>query len=179
MTNDCPHCRGSSDYGPGPCTSCACRTCRGAAFFTEVCDDCNGLGIQTAQAVYRFPADPVTPMTAPEYDAIKERALELVQTLAGDAVTAEAMLATRGIQPVSIMHGDAESEADADLIYRMLPRLAREAGTVHATSGGNDYTTFLFDGDDAEQAAVRFTAAALEVAESWWRITPTAQPVWR
>ncbi|GAA4626755.1 hypothetical protein GCM10023196_036280 [Actinoallomurus vinaceus] len=92
---------------------------------------------------------------------------------------AEAELAVRGIHPVSVVHGDAVDQETDNLIHRVLPRLAREAGTLAGTQGGNDYTTYLFAGPDAQQAAVRFIAAASEEAESWWKITPTAQPKFR
>ncbi|MCW2940849.1 MAG: hypothetical protein JWN00_3834 [Actinomycetia bacterium] len=88
-------------------------------------------------------------------------------------------MATRGIHPVSIAHGDPDGHADAELVFESVPALARESGTLASTRAGNDYTTFLFAGPGAEEAAVAFTAAVLGIAPRWWRITPTATPVWR
>jgi len=90
----------------------------------------------------------------------------------------EVELAARGIRPVSVVHGDAESAADEALIFGELPRLARDAGHFRVTRGGNDYTTWFFDGPDggAEQACVAFIAAVTAIARPWWIVTPTAQP---
>jgi hypothetical protein len=51
------------------------------------------------------------------------------------------------------------------------------AGEQTRKSGGVDYTTFLFTGPGAADAAVAFIARALAIAPRWWRITPTAHPV--
>ncbi|RCG18226.1 hypothetical protein DQ384_39220 [Sphaerisporangium album] len=174
MTHNCPNCAGPSDYGPGPCTSCACRNCQGGAFFGYDCSDCGGTGIRQDA-----PAAPVVPGILSDPAVHVAAAREMMRTMTGNAAVAEAALSARGLRPVSIAHGDAETPEDADLTYKVLPRLARESGTVQSTVGGNDYTTYLFAGPDAEQAAVRFIAAALGVAQSWWRITPTAQPKFR
>jgi len=107
-----------------------------------------------------LPADPAALMAALE----QLRAVE------------EAELAAGGIHPVSVVHGDAESDEDAELIYRELPRLAREAGHFAVTRGGNDYTTWFFDAEDAEQASVAFISAVTAIARPWWIITATAQP---
>jgi hypothetical protein len=39
--------------------------------------------------------------------------------------------------------------------------------------GGNDYTTWFFD---SERAALMFIAEVTAIAQSWWIVTPTAQP---
>ena len=96
-----------------------------------------------------------------------------------DQVLTEAELAARGIYPVSVAHGSPETGEDAGLIFEVLPRLARECGTLAATRGGNEYTTYLFAGPGAGDAAVAFVARVLAVAPRWWRITATAYPVWR
>jgi hypothetical protein len=93
----------------------------------------------------------------------------------------EAELAAHGVRPVSVVHGDVESDEDAALIYGDQHRpglhgLAAQAGQYHQTRAGNDYTTWFFDGPDAEQAAVRFIAAVTAIAPPWWIVTPTAQP---
>ena len=90
----------------------------------------------------------------------------------------EAELAAHGIHPVSVVHGDVESADDEKLIYgpEGLHALAGQAGQYHRTRGGNDYTTWFFDGPGAEQAAITFIAAVTAIAPLWWVITPTAQP---
>ena len=94
-------------------------------------------------------------------------ALEQMQT------AEEAELAAHGIHPVSVVHGDVESAEDERLVFGELPRLAREAGQVSLIRGGNDYTTWFFGN---EQAALAFIAQVTAIAQSWWIVTPTAQP---
>jgi hypothetical protein len=93
----------------------------------------------------------------------------------------EAEMAAHGIHPVSVVHGDLESSEDEQLIYGPdgLHALAGRAGHYHRTRGGNDYTTWFFDGPDAEQAAITFIAAVTAIARRWWIVTPTAQPKFR
>src|SRR5215469_259861 len=55
---------------------------------------------------------------------------------AGLQVVTEAELAIRGIWPVSVVHGDAETAEDADLIYGALHRLAGECGQLAGYRGG-------------------------------------------
>ena len=110
----------------------------------------------------RLPSDPAELMAA----------FEQLQT------AEEAELAAHGIRPVSVVHGDLESADDEQLIYgpEGLHALAGQAGHYHQYRGGNDYTTWFFDGDDAEQAAIAFIAAAIAIARPGWVVTPTAQP---
>jgi hypothetical protein len=115
----------------------------------------------------------------PAYEAAKRRAEQLTALFANLQVVTGAELAAQGIRPVSVVHGDAETVEDADLIYRVLHRLADECGSLAGYRGGNDYTTFLFSGDGAEDAAAAFTARVKAIAPRWWRITATAHPVWR
>jgi hypothetical protein len=112
------------------------------------------------------------------WDKLRKRAEDLNAMFAADQAVTEAELAANGIRPVSVVHGDPESSEDADLIHE-LHRLAEECGTLSGYRGGGDYTTFLFTGHGADSAAVAFTAAAVAIARRWWRITPTAQPVFR
>ena len=112
------------------------------------------------------------------YEAARQRAAELSALFQTHQVVAEAELAARGIFPVSVVHGDAENDEDADLIHRALPGLARETGPLAGQSGGNDYSTFLFSGPGAADAAAAFVARVLQIAPRWWRITATAHPVW-
>ena len=94
----------------------------------------------------------------------------------------EAELAAHGIRPVSVVHGDIESDEDVALIYGTDPdrpglhALADQAGQYHQTRGGNDFTTWFFDGPDAGQAAITFIAAVTAIAPDWWVVTATAQP---
>lgn len=93
----------------------------------------------------------------------------------------EAELAAQGIHPVSVVHGDMESAQDEQLLYGPdgLHALAGRADHYHRTRGGNDYTTWFFDGPGAEQAAITFIAAVTAIARQWWIVTPTAQPKFR
>jgi hypothetical protein len=112
------------------------------------------------------------------YEAAKRRAAELAPVFAGHRAVTEAELAARGVHPVSVVHGCAETGEDADLIYRALPALAGECGPLAGTRGGNEFSTFLFTGPGADRAAAGFIAAVLEIAPRWWRVTATAHPVW-
>ena len=118
-------------------------------------------------------------MSDPAFEAAKRQAEELAAMFTGNQVATEAELAIRGIWPVSVVHGDAETAEDADLIYGALHRLAEECGQLAGNRGGNDYTTFLFAGPAAEDAAKAFAARAQAMEHPrWWRITATAHPVW-
>jgi hypothetical protein len=115
----------------------------------------------------------------PAFEAAKRQAEEQVAMFAGLQVVTEAELVIRGIWPVSVVHGDAETAEDAELIYGALRRLAEECGPLAGTAGGNDYTTFLFTGPSAEDNAATFIARAQAMEHPrWWRITATAHPVW-
>jgi hypothetical protein len=115
----------------------------------------------------------------PAFEAAKRQAEELAAVFAGDQVVTEAELAIRGIWPVSVVHGDAETAEDADLIYGALHHLAEECGPLAGYRGGNDYTTFLFTGPDAKASAAAFITRAQAMEHPrWWRITATAHPVW-
>jgi hypothetical protein len=115
----------------------------------------------------------------PAFEAAKRQAEEMAAMFAGLQVVTEAELAIRGIWPVSVVHGDAETAEDADLIYGTLHRLAGESGPLAGYRGGNDYTTFLFTGPAAEDAAAAFIARVQAMDHPrWWRITATAHPVW-
>jgi hypothetical protein len=113
-----------------------------------------------------------------DWDALRKHAERLGAVFDGAQAVTEAELAASGIRPVSVTHGDPETEQDAELL-RELHGLAEESGPMAGYRGGNDYTTFLFTGPGADGAAAAFTAAALAIARPWWRITPTAHPVWR
>ena len=118
-------------------------------------------------------------MDDPAFEAAKRQAEEFAAIFGGLQVVTEAELAIRGIWPVSVIHGDAETAEDADLIYGGLHRLAGECGPLAGYRGGNDYTTFLFTGPDAKASAAAFTARAQAMDHPrWWRITATAHPVW-
>jgi hypothetical protein len=95
------------------------------------------------------------PSRDPAYEAAKQRAAELAAVFAGHQVVTEAELATRGIHPVSIAHGSAETDRDAELIFEVVPRLARDCGPLAGTRGGGEHTTYLFTGPGAEAAAPR------------------------
>lgn len=92
------------------------------------------------------------------------------------ALVEEAALAASGVHPVSVVHGDPDSDKAVELIFGTLHRLAEGAGHFTRTVGGNDYTTWFFEGPGAEQAAIRFITAVTAIAESWWVVTATAQP---
>jgi hypothetical protein len=90
----------------------------------------------------------------------------------------EAELAAAGVRAVTVVHGDMESADDEKLIYGPggLHVLAARAGQYHRTQGGNDYTTWFFDGPGAEEASVRFIATVTAIAPRWWVVTSTAHP---
>lgn len=101
---------------------------------------------------------------------------EIMAAFEQAAAVEEAELAARGVHPVSVVHGDIESEEDANLICGTLHELAARAGTYSLTRGGNDYTTWFFDSSESARAAVTFIAAVIAIAPPWWVVTPTAQP---
>jgi hypothetical protein len=91
-------------------------------------------------------------------------------------------LAALGICPVSVVHGEPDSEKSAQLIETLL-RLAGECcqatgSTLPLRRGCNDATTYFFAGPAAARAALMFTGKADAVAERWWIITPTIDPVY-
>lgn len=128
------------------------------------------------------PEDPGGPDRT-TYDELVAKARQQADqafTLAWEmAVVREADMAARGQYPVTVVHGDPEDDKSADLIFRRLPAAARESGQCPIRMGGNDFSTFVFDGPAAPQAAAIFIAKATEMAETWWRITPTATPLWQ
>ena len=102
------------------------------------------------------------------------------------AAVDEAEMAMRGEHPVSVVHGDMETDDDAQLIGTLLPRCAGhaafEAGaTIAGTRGGNDYTTYRFAGPGAAKAAADFAGYARNMAlitgRTWWNVTETPSPV--
>ena len=119
-------------------------------------------------------ADKPEPFEGPDWEAARRRAEELAALFSADQVGPEAELAAKGIYAVSVAHGSPETDEAAALIFEVLPRLARECGTLTATRGGNEYTTYLFAGAGADAAAVAFMARVLAVAPRWWRITAMA-----
>jgi len=54
----------------------------------------------------------------PEYEAAVRRAAELAALFSRHQAITEAELAASGIYPVSVVHGYAETDEDAELIYR-------------------------------------------------------------
>jgi hypothetical protein len=75
------------------------------------------------------------------------------------AVT-EAELAAHGIHPMSIAHGTPETDEDTALVYRELPRLAEECGTLAGTRGGNEYITYRRHGVHRPGAGDRASVVA-------------------
>jgi hypothetical protein len=111
----------------------------------------------------------------------RKRAATMTAGFAQQRVIDEAETALRGEYPVSVVHGDPESDCDAELMFGRLPRAAgscaRGAGAVMTrTIGGNDYTTFVFTGQGAEAAAAEFARQAAAMGPRWWRVTATLYP---
>jgi hypothetical protein len=178
--NRCPSCHETSDYGPGPCPKCACRTCRGAAFFTAAgCEDCGNSGV-TAQARATHqranPENETAPLAQENHEHARKQLQYLADILIGPPAVAEAELAAHGLFPVTVLHGHAEKEQDTELIFTWLPQLARQCGVVLSTSSPGSYTTFIFTRARAGEAASAFLCAVEEYAPSWWRVTPSTRP---
>jgi hypothetical protein len=94
----------------------------------------------------------------PDIKAAIARAAELSGLFNGMAVVREAELAMDGIYPACVSHGDPEDHDSANLIYEALPDLARKIGqltgaAICATHGGHGWTTFLYSGPGADNAA--------------------------
>jgi hypothetical protein len=102
------------------------------------------------------------------------RAREISAILALPEDVARGELASRGLYPVSVAHGELDSDQAVELISRRVAEAAERLGCRHK-SGGNDATTYLFPSHDA---AVQFLAEVTGLAESWWTITATARPVY-
>lgn len=102
------------------------------------------------------------------------RAREIAALLARPEESAGAALAARGLHPVSVAHGELDSDEAAELITGRMARAAERVGCRHK-SGGNDATTYLFASHDA---AVDFMAEVTGFAEPWWTVTATARPVY-
>ncbi|WP_189243676.1 hypothetical protein [Planobispora rosea] len=122
------------------------------------------------------PSEYTPPTGAHEHELATHNALAWVRFLSGHAQIAEAELAAAGLHPVTIAHGDPEDPEETQALFKTLPRQAKQTQALQARSGGNDYTTYLFTNPTA---AAAFTADAVALARPWWRITPTAHPLWR
>lgn len=116
-------------------------------------------------------------------DLMGEPAIEVTMRASADTLMALFMsmeldlaedLAGQGVVPVSVVHGDPGDASDAEALLQ-LTRLAEACGS-RSMRGGNDYMTFLFRGDDAPVAALRFTSQVDAIARPWWRVTPTFAP---
>jgi hypothetical protein len=103
------------------------------------------------------------------------RAAEIFAILAlPDEEAARDNLAACGLYPVSVVHGELDSEEAVELITGRVARAAERLGCRHK-QGSNDATTYLFPSHDA---AVDFLAEVTEFAESWWTVTATARPAY-
>jgi hypothetical protein len=161
MTSTCQRCGGPADHGGLFCSSCEC-SCRGR---DPHCPACDGIG--------------AVPSSSAPQAAAKERVVALASTFMQDDTIAEAELAAHGIHPVTITHGDPETHEEAHLLFTKVPDLARRTAAWTATRGGNDYSTYLFAGPTAEQAALTFMTDVLAIAPRWWKITASAVPTWQ
>ena len=102
------------------------------------------------------------------------RAREIFAILALPEEQARGELAARGLYPVSVAHGELDSDQAVDLISRRAAEAADRIGCRHK-SGGGGATTYLFPSHDA---AVQFLAEVTGFAESWWTVTAPARPVY-
>jgi hypothetical protein len=102
----------------------------------------------------------------------RSREISVICTLPEEEAQAE--LAARGLHPVSVAHGELDSDEAADLICGWMAKAAERHGCGHK-HGGNDATTYLFHSHDA---AVQFIAEVTGFAKSWWTVTETARPVY-
>jgi hypothetical protein len=118
-------------------------------------------------------------MNGPEYGDAPGWYEELAPLFASDPAIAQADLAARGLRPVSVIYGSGEDPEEAKLVCQTLPDLARRAGQLWGQRSGHRFTTYLYTGPRADAAVVELTATLLGIAPPWWRITPTAHPVWQ
>jgi hypothetical protein len=102
------------------------------------------------------------------------RAREVTAVLGLPEEAARSSLAGLGLHPVSVVHGDLDSDEAAALVCDRMGTAAEQRGCLHK-SGGNDATTYLFPSHDA---AVQFLAEVTGFARSWWTVTATARPVY-
>jgi hypothetical protein len=126
---------------------------------------------------YRFPGAGKLMSDWADDPAIRDamaRAREILAVLALTEEQARGELAARGLYPVSVVHGELDSDQAAELVSRRMAEAADRLGCRHK-SGGNDATTYLFPSHDA---AVDFLAEVTGFAESWWTVTATARPVY-
>ncbi|MFC7585610.1 hypothetical protein ACFQYP_19105 [Nonomuraea antimicrobica] len=98
--------------------------------------------------------------------------------LAECAILADAELATQGSVPVTVVHGDPDSDEDMQLIGEVLPALAEQAGPLAFRQGGNGSITYVFAPPDAAAAAAAFEAQVRAIAPPWWRIVPSPHARW-
>ena len=106
-------------------------------------------------------------------DAVARRQ-EISAILALPEAQAQGELAARGLHPVSVAHGELDSNQAADLICGRAATAAKRHGCLYKT-GGNDATTYLFPSHDA---AVGFLAEVTGFAGSWWSVTATVRGVY-
>jgi hypothetical protein len=93
--------------------------------------------------------------------------------LTQSAHMARAELATRGLHPVSVAHGDLDSAEAVDLTGR-LAVVATELGCAQKIAA-NDATTYLLP---SAQAAAAFICEATGFMLPCWTVTDTARPVY-
>ena len=111
----------------------------------------------------------------PDVKAAIARAAELAALPWTPGPAAEAEVASRGLHPVSVVHGDPEDEEAVELVCGRLARLADRLG-CRSKVGGNDAATYLLP---SAEAAAEFIADVTSWCPSWWTVTPTARPVYR
>lgn len=102
----------------------------------------------------------------PDIKAAIAKAAEWTELFQGAAVVREAEFAMDGIHPACVVHGEAESHQDADLIYRVLPELAQKIAdltdaTLAGSHGGHGWTTRLYRGPGAANAASALVMAVM------------------
>jgi hypothetical protein len=93
---------------------------------------------------------------------------ELLELLADRAARALAAETAAGYRHFTILHGDLESDLDV-LRMRRLGDLARSAGALLATRGGNDWTCYILRGRGADPTMLALEGACLSSGASWWR----------
>jgi hypothetical protein len=95
-----------------------------------------------------------------------------------EQATRAATIDLLGLRPVTVTHGPLTDAAAAhtDLVDTVLPDLALDHGAQSEIFRDDTYTTFLFDGRDAEQHAAAFRAAAQKIVPDKWAVEPSALP---
>lgn len=88
----------------------------------------------------------------------------------------DAHLAAHGWAAVTVTHGSVSTLEEAELVLEGLEALAEESGPVEVRTGGAEFSTFVFNGHDAEASAERFVERVQALGQPRWSVARGRYP---